>query len=61
MNTIRLRARLAVLPRADEVAIGDHVHRLEGEAAIVARVVQDALGAQQIRALAPAAARRSRR
>ena len=51
MNTMRLIARVAVVPWADEVAIGDHVHGLEGEAPIVAGIVQDALGAQQI--LAP--------
>ena len=44
-------ARVALLPLADVVAIGDHVHGLEGEAAVVALVVQDALGAQQILSL----------
>ena len=44
-------ARLARLPRADEVAVGDHVHRLEGEPASSFGVREDALGAQQIRPL----------
>ena len=61
MNTSLLRRGSPVLPRADEVAVGDHVHRLEGEAAVLALVGQDALGAQQVLALARPAARRSRR
>src|SRR5690349_2595193 len=44
-------ARLALLPRADEIAVGDHVHRLEGEAPILASVIQDAFCPQQVRAL----------
>ena len=61
MNTMRLRARLALAPRADEVAVGDHVHRLEREPPVLARVGEDALGAQQVLPLGPRAARRSRR
>src|SRR5205823_90495 len=41
-------ARLAVAPWADVIAIRHHVHGLEGEAAVLARVVQDALRAQQV-------------
>ena len=47
MKTMRLR-RGPLRPGADEVAVGDHVHGLEGEAAGLARVGQDALGAQQV-------------
>src|SRR5580692_10099757 len=41
-------ARIAILPLADEVAIGDHVHRLKGEPARFVGIIQHALGAQQI-------------
>ena len=51
MNTMRRAARLALLPRADEIAVGDHVHGLEGEPPVLAGIGEDALGAQQVLAL----------
>ena len=43
--------RLALLPRPDEIAIRDHMHRLECKPPLIIRVRQDALRPQQIRPL----------
>ena len=56
MKTIAAHPRLALLPRTDEIAVGHHVHGLEREAPVVAGIMQDALGAQQVLARARTAA-----
>ena len=44
-------ARLAVTPRADDIALRQHVHSLEGKALVLAGKIQNALGPQHILAL----------
>ena len=51
MNTMRLERRSPVAPAPLEVALQDHVHGLEHQAPVLALHVQDALGAQDVRAL----------
>ncbi len=61
MNTSRLRRGSPSCHVPDEIAVGHHVHRLEREPPVLARIGEDALGAQQVLPLLRPAARRSRR